>query len=580
VKRRFELDTSRIVKLTTRVFLISAIAVLICNVLAISRDYQDSWVLEGLEIPFLLFAVALALTFFSEKRISALVVIAIVSRIVFLLIPNLKYVWFQGVYIDQHQQYNLASYVVATGRILPGPISASFTFYALSPLLHLLFSIFSIVLNVPVVNSMKYVPVLFSPIYPLITYAIMKKMELTQESSITKYALFLSGIPIARSDYIIGGITFGILLAFIILFLLVAILRKNDRRYWFVCLIFVIALAAAHSATSIILTGLLLLILTLKRVPYFRSKSYLRASVVLTVALVSLTWLMFQAYFNFEIIVRAFSAMVPTGTTPPSDYIPSTFFQLARVEPLAAAETFLVFFGTHLFLLILALAGLAIMSKMSKTLNNASSFLMFLLVLTVAIIILGVFIRLGPTRALPFDELLFPIFCGTAVFYLGRKRKWIRALLFASIMLLATVQFYGCQPLIPPANLIYAGLPASVPIGYVNNVNSIFQRRVVSFALSHVVVGVVASDPTTYNQMLGVADFSFMSLHFINYYPIDTQEPQQRYDLLIIHVPGKAGILEEKANLRTPDLILQTVYNSDVVYTNGESYMLAHYPQP
>lgn len=560
-----------------RLVLLISIIFLIGNSLMIRRDYQDSWVLEGVEIPFLLFIVTFTLTFFSEKRESSLVVIAIVGRIMLLLIPNLKYVWFQGVWIDQHRQYNLASYVVATGRISTNPLFSS---YIVSPLMHLLFCIFSIILSVPVVDSMKYVPVLFSPIYPLLTYAVVKKMELTQKSKILKYVLFLSSIPIASAEYAIGGTTFGILLAFIVLFLLVAILRKNDRRYWSVCIIFVIALAAAHSATSIILTGILLLILALQRVPYFRPKSYLRILVVLTVALIGLAWLMFSAYSNLETIVRAFSMSVPTGTTPTSDYIPSTFFQLARVEPLAAAETFLVYYGAHLFLLILTLAGLVIMLKMRKKLNSASSFLIFFLGLLLAIMMIGVFIKLGSTRVLSFVELLFPIFCGTAVFYLGNKRKWIRTLLFASIILFATLEFYGCQPLIPSANVIYAGLSASVPIGYVNKVNSIYQRQAVSFALSHVVVGLIASDEITYNQISGVANFSFMSLHVINYYPIDTQQPQQDYNLLIIHVPGKAGILQEKANVRTPDLILQTAYNSDVVYTNGESYMLVHYSQP
>jgi hypothetical protein len=56
-----------------RLLLITTIAVLLCNAAAISRDYQDSWILEGLEIPFLLFVVAFALTFFSEKKESLLI---------------------------------------------------------------------------------------------------------------------------------------------------------------------------------------------------------------------------------------------------------------------------------------------------------------------------------------------------------------------------------------------------------------------------------------------------------------------------------------------------------------------------
>jgi hypothetical protein len=549
--------------------------ILIGNALAISRDYQDSWILEGLEIPFLVFVVIFSLTFSSEKKESSLIGLAILGRIVFLLIPNLKYTWFQGVYIDQSMQYSLASYVINTGRI---STSSLFTPYVVAPLFHLLLSIFSIFLNVPVVDSMKYIPVLLSSMYPLLVYGILKRMKLAQRSNILKLTLFLSSIPIATGAYTVTGTMFGILLALIILFLLVTILEKSDPKYWLVCVIFVIALALAHSVTSVILTGILLLILALQRIPHFRPKYHFRTSTILAIALISLAWLMFPAYSTLETIVSIFSVSVPTGKTPPSEYIPSTFFQLARAEPLAAALTFLVYYGADFFLLILALAGLIIMFRIRKNLNNASSFLMFFGGLVFVIMIIGVFIKAGPTRALSIEELLFPIFCGIAVFYLGNKRKLLRPLLIILIMVLATLQLYGCQPLIPSANIIYTGLPSNVPIGYVNQVNSIYQRQVVNFALSHFAVGVIACDSVTYNQISGVASSSFLLSHVTNYYPIDTQQPQQEYDLLIIHVPGKAGILAEKADVRSPDLILQTIYNSSVVYTNGESFILARGP--
>lgn len=570
----FRLKMSRLLK----IMLILAAVILLGNAAAISRDYQDSWILEGLEIPFILFVAVFVMAFSSEKKELSLVGLAVLARTVLLLIPNLKYVWFQGVYVDQHQQYNMASYVVATGKTLVDPTIASFSLYTGSPLLHILFSMFSIVPGIPVVDSVKYVPVLFSPIYPLLTHAIVKKIRLVQHGNILKYALFLSSIPIGRWQFTIGGVTLGIPLAFAVLFLLVEVLQKNDRRYWLVCVVFVIGLAGAHSATSIILAGILFLIFVLQRVPYFRPKSYLQISVVLTVGLIGVAWLMFPAYFNLGVIVRAFSSMVPTGTTPSSDYIPSTFFQLAHVEPLGAARTFLVYYGVDLFLLILALPSLIIMLKMRKNLSDASSFLMLFLGLTLVIMMLGVIIKLGPTRLLVFDEFLFPFFCGATIFYAGINRKWIRILLFGTIIVLATIEFYGCQPLIPSANSVYPELPANVPIGYVNDVNSIYQRQVASFAFNHV-AGPIATDEITYNQILGVANSSFASLLEANYYAIATQN-EQWHNILIIHVPGKAGILQEKANVRAPNLILQTMYNSDIVYTNGESYMLSHYLQP
>jgi len=561
-----------------KLVLLLSIVYLLGSAIMINRDYQDSWILEGLEIPFLFFVVTFTLTFFSEKRASLLVVIAVVGRIVFLMIPNLKYAWFQGVYIDQQLQYSLTSHVVATGSISTQAITPSFPFYAGSPLFHLLFSIFSIILNVSVNDSMKYVPILFAPIFPLLTYAILKKMELTQKNTILRYALFLSSIPLTSADYIVTGTTFGIFLAFIVLFLLVAILQKNDRRYWLVCMIFVIALAAAHSVTSIILTGILMLIPLLQRLSYFRPKVHLRASIVLPVALIALAWLMFPAYSTLKEVSDDLFFGVSTGTTPHAEYIPSTFFQLARADALGAAKTFLVYYGSDVLLLVLTIVGILVMFRMRKRMNSAASFFMLLCGLALAIVPIGALISLGTPRILNFIRPLFPICSGVAVFYIGtsNKRRWTLPLIFASLILLATIEAYPCQPLLPAANVVYKGMPDNVPIGYVVEVNSVYQRQVVSFALRHVVAGLVACDSITRNQITGVADLAFEVAHVIHYNPLDMQQPYQSYNLLIIHVPGKAGIMSETADARNPDLILQTIYNSSVVYTNGESYILAH----
>lgn len=554
-----------------RIALLILTVILLGNAIAISRDYQDSWILEGLEIPFILFIVTFALTFFSEERESLLIGLATLGRTVFLLIPNLKYVWFQGVAIDQYTQYGLANHVYHEGNISTFGSSA----YTASPLMHLLFSIFSIILNVSVVDSMKYVPVLFAPIYPLLAYIVLKKMELSQKTTILKYALFLSLLPFTMEQYIVTGTLFGILLAFLILSSLIIMLQRNDRRYWLVCTIFIFALAAAHSLTSVILAAFLLAILALQKVSYFRLRSYLRASVTFAVASISAAWLMFPAYGTFKGILYEIFMAVPSGTTPSSEYIPSTFFELARTDVLAAVKTFVVYYGADLFLLLLTLTGLVILLKKRKQYNDTVKFLFLFGWLALIIMLIGAMMKLGPTRALHFERLLYPIFFGIAVFYISKKRSWIRPIIFSSIILLATLELYGCQPLLPSANVLYENLPPSVPIGYVNQVNSIYQRQVVNFAYNHV-AGRIASDALTQNQIVGLTDYNFRATYLIDYYPLDKRQPARGYDFFIIHISGKSGILLEKAEIRTPSLILEAIYNSSIVYTNGESYILTH----
>ena len=563
----------------SKLLLAIAVIVLISSAVAVSRDYQDVWILEGLEIPFALFVITYAAAFFSERRTSWMVTLAIVGRAVFLLIPNLKYVWFQGPFIDQHVQYALANHVYNEGYILTIPASV----YITTPLMHLSFSIFSIILSLPVVDSMKYLPVLWSPMYPLLTYVIVKKMEFPRETTILKYALFISSVPLSGEQYLVTGSLFGSLLAFLILSTLVLVFQKNDRRYWFICIIFVFALAAAHSVTSVILVVSLLAIMALQRVSHFRPKSYLRASIVLAIASIIVAWLMFSASPTLQGITLQIFVGVPMGVTPQSEYISASFFEHVRTNIFSATRSFTVYYGADAFFLLLTLVGLLILLKMRKQLNKAANFIFLFGWLVLVFIIIGYFVKLGAPRALQFARLLFPVFSSVVVLKIGkdaRIRTWICPVIFSSIILLATIEFYGCQPLIPPANVLYKDLPSDVPMGYVARVNSIYQRQMINFAENYVNGRIAAVQPTS-NQIVGLTRIDFSVTNLVRYYPFDRSLPEREYDYFLIHLPGKSGVPIVDVRLRTRSSILEAIYNSSIVYTNGESYILtSNYPKP
>ena len=568
----------------SKLLLAIAIVVLLSDALAISRDYQDGWILEGLEIPFALFVITYALAFFSERRTSWIVTLAIIGRTVFLLIPNLKYVWFQGVFIDQHLQYALANHVCNEGHILTqqtvGPL------YSTTPLMHLSFSIFSLILNVPVVDSMKYLPVLWSPIYPLLTYVIVKKMEFSQGNTILKYALFISSIPF--TGLTVAGSLFGTLLAFLILSTLVLILRacarkilqENDRGYWVICPIFVFALAAAHSVTSVILTASLLAITILQRILRFPPRSYLRVSTVSAVASISGAWLMFRASTMLREVIRQIFIHVPSGTTPTSEYIQPAFYEHARANILSAVRSFSVYYGVDALFLLLTFVGLIILLRMRKQLNSATNFLFLFGWLVLLLVIIGYSMKLGATRSLHLLGLLYPVFSSILVLHIyknSRARTLMRLVVLLSIIVLATIKFYRCQPLIPSANVLYKELPPEVPVGYVNVVNSIYQRQMINFAENHV-DGRIAAVPPTTNQIVGLTEMNFSATNLVRYNPLDKSQPKQEYDYFLIHRPGKSGYPSMEARLRTPSLIPEVIYNSSIIYTNGESYILANNP--
>jgi hypothetical protein len=566
-ERFFKLNKSTILKL----ILIVAIIILIGNAIVISRDYQDSWVLEGLEIPFILFVVTYALAFFSEKSMSWLIALSVIGRAIFLLIPNLKYIWFQGTAIDQNQQYALANYVYNQGYIAtqgPSPIF----FYIRTPLIHLNFAIFSIISGISVVDSLKYIPVLLSPAYPLLTYIIMKNL-FPHESTLTKYALFISSIPITAEKYAVTGSQFGVLLIFFILASIVTLLRKNDRRHWSIFVFFALVLPMAHSVSSLLIAMLLLAIMLFQKIPYSRLKPYLKPSGVL-LAIVSCTaWLMFSAVFTFEKMVDVIFGGVVMGVNPSPSDIPSRFFELARVSILETVKALLALNGGEFLLLLLTLGGFVILLRMRKRLDDASKYFLVISFLMLAFIPLGVMTKVGVFRALHFVSPLFPIFSSIFILHLAKRKMWLRVAMLSLILFVVTLQLYRCQPLIPSANILSKGLPASEPLAYISGVNSVYQRQMIQFA-GRYLDGRIACDTATQSQIIGLTELNFSADHLSWYYPLDKSQPKKEYDYFLIHFPGVSGRIDESAELRTMDLIVGAVYNSSVIYSNGESFIL------
>jgi hypothetical protein len=563
-------------KLLLRVATFLSLLFLIGNAILIRRDFQDSWILEGLEIPFILFVLFFSISFFSEKKTSYIVAMAIVGRIVFSLIPNLKYVWFQGVFMDQHTQFYLSNYIVNNGGIAQIGTGSS-SAYISSPLFHILFSVFSLSTNLSVVEAMKFVPIFLSPIYPLAVYIILKSMEFGGKEVVLKYALFISAIPIVSYQYVVTGTTFGMVLALLVLSVLAILLQKNNSSLLLLCIVFVLALAASHSVTSIIFTVLFLGVNLLNRFPGFRPKKYFQVSLIILIVLVALIWLAFVSYGTLEEISRQLFFAVPTGATPSSEYVPSTFFNLLSTSVIAALRTFLVYYGSDLFLVLLTFLGLLILVRKRKSLGNVENFLFLFCGLSLVIILFGVFAKLGATRTLVFIEILGPIFAGFTLFFIGRSRllKWAPPVILGTLIILSTVGVYLCQPLIPSANILYKDLSNDVPLGYVNEVNTVYQRQLVSFILNNPINGRIAADGVTYYQIFGVASYDFQVNHLTDYYPLDPLQTSKQYAFFAIHIPGRAGVFVEAAKIRSSDIIIEDIYSSSIFYSNGESYLLS-----
>ena len=575
------MNPSRISKV---VFLIT-IVILLSNAAFTSRDYQDSWTLEGLEISFLLFAITYTITFFLEKRVKSMVALATLCNLTFSLVPALKYSWFLGVHVDQHVQYRLANNVYTEGYIstqYPGVGGI----YSETPLTHLSFAIFSIVLNIPVVFSIKLIPVVWSAIYPLLMYSVIKNLKFSKRTKLLRYALFISSVPMGtRVAYIVTGSLFGTLLVFLILCQAMRLLQRNDRLHWVVFIFFVFALAMAHSTSSVELTMLLSSIWLLQYFTPVKIRSYLKAPTVLLVMLVSATWLVFSAKGALKDMMSPhYFAYILDGIYPKTGFIPSRFLDLTRINVFEAVKPVLVYHGEDALLLLLTSAGMIFVLKTRNQLkNNTIKFLFLFNVLLYTFLIIGVLSKVGGfflQRVISFARISFPIFSSIFITNVIERKKWTSLLVFSSIILLSIPQFYGYQPLIPSANTLSKDLPIDEPLVYVVMVNSIYQRSMINYAEKYV-RGLIACDKVTTNQMVGLTRYNFSNSFVLWYYPfsrlLNNNITEKEYDYFLIHLPGKSGAFVEKAEIRTKSLILGALDNSsyNLVYSNGESFILA-----
>lgn len=552
------------------------IIILLFNVLNISKDYQDSWILEDFEISYLFFLVFYITVFSLEKKSLWLVILAILGKTFFLLIPNLKYVWFLGPHIDPHIQYSLAKHLYSNGHISN---SKTFTFshYTETPLYHLTFTILSIMTKYSIVDSIKYIPLIFSILYILLVYIVIKKINYNEKNTVLTYALFIASIPFTPIQYIITGSLFGIIISFLILITFILIIEKNDRRYFLIYYILVSTLAAAHSISSLILIFSLFIIMILKRILQSQFNIKFLKDFVLLGAFINTLWFVFKAKPTLREINRLIFFAVPTESTPQTEYIPVSFFEHLRINLLSAIKSFSVLYGADAFYLVLMFASLLLLLKKKNELNKSLKFILIYGWVILILMVIGYSIKLGIGRAMHFARLFYPIF--SSIFLVqtnkfNKKGKMFSAMLIIIIIIFSTIELYRCQPIVPSANVLYNDIPKEVPIGEVGLVNSIYQRKMIKFIELYSNNRRIACTKITKSQVIGLTKITFSTNTLVNYNPLDKSQKMLEHDYFMLNLPGKSGILSVDAKFRIPSLIKENIYNSSSIYSNGESYIL------
>jgi len=571
------LDKSRILKLA---LVIEAI-VLLGAASALSRNYQDSWILEGLEIPFALFMVTYSIYFFTENKITWIILFAIICRSVLLLLPNLKYEWFQGVAVDQHRHYRLAQDIYNEGHVPSGNL------YSDTPLMHLSFAIYSMITNFSVLHSFKYFSLSYWLMYPLMIYLVMKKSGFIENPSLSKYALFISSLPVKSEvgSYIVIGTLFGPLLSFLILLQFIKMSQQNSRLDWIIAIIYSIALIATHTYSSIMLMMVLLAIYAIilspqgRRLFNLRKISYVP---LMTIVLINCAWLSLKATNLLETIIETETPYVERllGFEAVAGVaIPPRLLELGFTDALKVA---IVFHGGDMLLIFLTLIGIVIVAKFHTRSKSTLIFLSLYVMLLWLFLAVGVLVfNFGEQwydRILRMTLTVSPIFAGIPLFHMNKGIRNTKLAIFViALLILAPIQHYGCQPLIPPASAYSKDLPTDEPVVYVNTVNSAYQIHMIKHSETYFPQGkLIACDRVTKDQIFGLTNRTFPYSHLAGYYPLEKNATERRYDYFLIHLPGKSGAFYEKAEIRTKNLIHDAITHSSIIYTNAESYILTN----
>jgi hypothetical protein len=569
-----------------RIALAVEIVALLIVAVSLARDYQDAWPLEGLEIPFLIFIATFLAYFFVEKRLSWILIVVIVVRLVLVAIPNLKYVWFQGTEYDVNIHYRLYQDIYVKGFTPSGSVYNNMQ-YLDTPLMQIWFAIGAIVTGIPSIDAFKYLPVLTWLLYPLLIYVIMKR-SLPENHESLKYALLVSSIPVRPNlSYLVEGQLVGALLVTILVIWLIRLFQSSQRSMLIVLWICSFALVAQHSYSPIILIIGLLTVYILSKIKYVKNRygtfTTFKFSYVIFLAVLTASWLTFVAETWLHVganILRRWSYAI-LGTTFSGRSFTDINLSLFKLTLENQLRIIIVFYGGSLLFAFLTAIGILITFRKYKS----SKSLMFLSLFLISIWLFFIFqfaLPAGKAGILEYHRMFSytlpfaPVFIGLLLSHLNRKFVLANLIpiLISFLVVFAIIELYGYQPLLPIASSVRPNLPSDEYIIYVDKVNSVYQRSMIEFAERHIDRGMIACDPITQNQILGLTDYNFSQTHLADFYPFDSNAAGEEFDYFLIHFPGKSGWPGVKPELGTKDFILGVTYNSTLTYSNGESFVL------
>jgi hypothetical protein len=568
----------------------SASVWLLFAVISMKRNFQDSWILEGVFWPFLGFIVIFLFVLWKEDDNRLVAVLCSWAVITILLIPSLKYTQVYGQTLDSIVHYQMIKNLMTLGRTSPN-------IYQSIAGMHSWMASMGLTSGLSAADIVKLGFPLSGGIYPLLVYWICRRTSMPTD--LTKYIVCLSCLAVYPYHQLTGT---GFTLVPLMMFLGGLLVREyycsltsEKFIYTLLALVALVQLTVWHSTTPLLLlvllvgvsfTPILVWLVTGRKKAVRINTNFLRVGLLAVILNIGYHTIEIDPVFRV-VFLRLYELLI--AENQPAAIVPASVASLSLIEMI---RVFLVLYGREALMFGLAASGFLVIWR------NRNRFDRWLPSYAYWAIIIGVFPFSLPLSLLgvDFERLLWiplaisPLFAGFAVWWwnqrwVSRSRpvRWLGAgigfLLTLAAVGLFAMEFFIYQPMIPKSKTLSPDTPDEYAF-WAQEVNTAYQKNMISFAESF-------SNPETrfdidilgnrqYIRYYGGTQNRGLFLPLAPYMKWIDHSNNPNEKLFLLHWPGRAGGYAEQVRYRSVKYLtkMRDTEGWGLIYDNGESYIL------